>query len=227
MNNTKVIAVALLCSLMATATNASTHMMLCNIPHEASTILANTKNLKPAVLQLAFKAHDCAMKYHINEVNQRYLSIIDFSLPSNQKRFWVIDIPNKRVLYNLYVAHGKGSGILWPRHFSDIPGSYASSIGLYLTDTPYVGHKGLALRLKGLESNFNDLAYRRLIVIHGASYVNPGFLHAHGRLGRSWGCPAVAEDEIKPLTDTIKDGALLFIYYPDKKWLSQSRYLHC
>jgi len=205
----------------------STHLMLCNLPHESSTLLSQDKQLNAKVLALAFKAHDCAMQYRVPEKNQRYLSIIDFSLPSSKKRFWVIDLKEQKILYNLYVSHGKGSGFIWSRQFSDAPGSHSSSLGLYLTDSTYQGSHGLSLHLKGLEDHVNRHAYDRSIVIHGAEYATLRFLRLFGHLGRSWGCPAVSPKIIAPLAQKIKSGSLLFVYYPEKRWLAQSKYLHC
>ena len=207
--------------------NASVHMALCAIPKLQPTLLSEAKGLNPKVLKLAIKAHDCAIKRGIKLNNKRYLTIIDYSLPSSKKRLWVLDLKTDKVLYNLHVAHGKRSGGKKSNYFSNVPQSKASSVGLYVSTVTYIGHAGLTLRLKGLEKGFNDHALKRLIVIHGAPYVSKKFLKAHGRMGRSWGCPSVSKKYSKALVKLLKGGTLVFGYYPEKKWLKTSTFLHC
>ncbi|MDG2403109.1 MAG: murein L,D-transpeptidase catalytic domain family protein, partial [Amylibacter sp.] len=131
-----------------------------------------------------------------------------------------------QVLYNTYVAHGKNSGDLYATHFSNTPESRESSLGAYVTQNSYIGGKGLALNLKGLESGYNNNAFSRRVVIHGAWYVQPEFIQSHGRAGRSWGCPAVSTTIAKPIINTIKDGSMVFAYYPDKNYINHSHYAH-
>lgn len=157
-------------------------------------------------------------------IKKSILTIIDYSLPSTRKRMWVFDIHHNQVLYNTYVAHGKNSGDLYATHFSNTPESKASSLGAYVTQNSYIGGKGLSLNLKGLESGYNSNAYNRRVVIHGAWYMQPAFIHSHGRAGRSWGCPAVNPSEAKPIINTIKDGSMVFAYYPDKNYINHSNY---
>ena len=135
-----------------------------------------------------------------------------------------MDLEHKKVLLHTLVTHGKHTGGLFARHFSNQPGSLTSSIGLFVTEKTYIGSKGYSLRLRGLEPGFNSQAKSRAIVIHGAWYASQDFASHHGRL-TSWGCPAVSPQVIRPLINQIKNGSLLFAYYPDQKWLHTSKFL--
>jgi L,D-transpeptidase catalytic domain len=125
------------------------------------------------------------------------------------------------------VAHGQGSGHNVPTAFSNVEGTHQSSLGLFVTTETYTGRNGYSLRMDGLEPGFNDQAMARAIVMHGASYVDADRGAAMGRLGRSWGCPAVRTAVAKPLIDSLKGGQFLFAYYPDPDWLARSRLLRC
>jgi hypothetical protein len=154
------------------------------------------------------------------------ITIIDFSLPSDIERLWVLDIINKKVLYCCLVSHGRNSGDLKAESFSNTPGSNASSPGFYSTGETYLGKHGLSLALDGLETNINDNARIRTIVIHGADYVSSEFIRRHGRLGRSQGCPAVPADQSKEIINTIKGGSCLFIYAPAPDYTSKSQIIN-
>lgn len=182
------------------------------------------EDLSPNVLELALQAVESAKKQGIG--NSNILGVIDFSLPSTKRRFWVLDMEQKRVLFHEFVAHGKGSGENFATSFSNRPGSSQSSLGLYVTESTYEGEHGYSLRLQGLEQGINDQARSRAIVLHGAWYVSQSMIEQHQRLGRSLGCPAVDNSVVKPLIDTLKEGHLLFAYYPDQHWLSTSRFLN-
>jgi L,D-transpeptidase catalytic domain len=158
--------------------------------------------------------------------NNSILAIADFSLPSTQKRLFVLDLKNYKVLFNTFVAHGKNSGREWANSFSNQPSSLKSSPGFYITHETYNGDNGYSLRLEGIEKGINDNAYEREIVMHGADYVNQSFANAKGYIGRSWGCPAVPVAEAIPIINTIKDGNCLFIYSPDQGYLSHSPVLN-
>jgi len=151
------------------------------------------------------------------------ITIIDFSLPSDMKRLWVLDLINGKVLFRCLVSHGRNSGDLMAKKFSNIPGSNASSPGFYATGETYIGKHGLSLALDGLEAGINDKARERAIVIHGADYVSADFIRKYGRLGRSLGCPAVPEELSKGIIQTIKGGSCLFIYAPEKSYTSNSQ----
>jgi len=182
-------------------------------------------NLK--VLHLALESYLCATRLKGVKDPKKIFTIIDYSLPSNTKRMWVLDLKNKKVIYFTLVAHGKLSGTTKAIHFSDRPHSLQSSIGLFKTGATYYGDDGYSLRIRGLEKGFNDTAEERHVVIHGAWYVSRDMIKRYGTIGRSWGCPALDEKIIKPVIDTIKDGTLVFVYYPDPKWLKKSTYLQC
>jgi hypothetical protein len=147
-------------------------------------------------------------------VNDSIISIIDFSLPSNKKRLFVIDLKNYKVLHNTLVAHGKNTGTEWATSFSNQNSSHKSSPGFYLTRETYQGKHGLSLRLEGLEAGINDHAYERGIVVHGADYVSESLADSRGFIGRSHGCPAVPDQLSRPIINTIKEGTCLFIYHP-------------
>ncbi len=169
-----------------------------------------------------FEKLKCAGKI----VNRQILSIIDFSKPSNEKRLFVIDIVSGCILYNTYVAHGRKSGTVFAKYFSNKPSSNQSSLGFYETTNTYIGKNGYSLVLQGLEKGINDLAENRSIVLHGASYVSESFIKSAGYLGRSMGCPAVPDNLSKPIIEEIKNGTCLFIYANDKNYLKNSRVLH-
>lgn len=140
------------------------------------------------------------------------ITIFDVTSLSTKKRFYVIDLKNKKLLYHTLCAHGKGSGENKAETFSNDPGSLATAPGFYLTLGTYSGKHGYSLKLKGLEKGVNDNAESRSIVIHGADYVSTEFVKKQGRIGRSWGCPALPVDVSKEIIDCIKDGTLLYIY---------------
>jgi hypothetical protein len=139
---------------------------------------------------------------------------------------WVFDVRTHALLFHELVSHGRGSGKTRSTAFSNAPESNMTSLGLFRTAEPYVGHNGYSLRLDGLEKGTNDRARERAIVIHGAPYVSASAAKANGYLGRSLGCPAVRPEIARQLIDTVKAGGLLFAYYPDPIWLRASTYLN-
>ncbi|MCH9756245.1 MAG: murein L,D-transpeptidase catalytic domain family protein [Gammaproteobacteria bacterium] len=181
--------------------------------------------MSPVVISKAITTLKCAKARQTK--HKHILTVIDYSLPSNQKRLWVFDLRKNRMLFHTYVTHGITSGTLLTNQFSNKHNSKASSIGVYRTDQSYYGRHGLSLRLTGLEPGFNDHASGRAVVMHSAWYVNEAFINKYGRPGRSWGCPAISKEMKKPLITAIKDNALLVVYYPGEKWVRQSRYLNC
>jgi hypothetical protein len=193
----------------------------------AEELVAAAPAADPKVLRLAARAADCARRQGLLD-GFRHLAVIDYSLPSTKPRLWVFDVERGRLLYQELVAHGRNSGdYLRARQFSNIEGSRMSSIGLFQATDTYYGSKGYSLRLKGLDPGFNDRALERAIVMHGAPYVSEAIAEHLGRLGRSWGCPAVREEVARGMIDTLKGGALLFAYYPDDKWLHESPFFQC
>ncbi len=181
--------------------------------------------LNPQVLRYALDATSCAVSDGM--AYPQRLAVIDFSLPSSEQRLWIFDLQQGTLLMRDLVAHGKNSGGLEATAFSNILGSHQSSIGLFRAAESYRGKHGYSLRLDGLEPGFNDLARQRAIVIHGADYVDPSWIDTYGRIGRSFGCPAVRQEVIKRVVDNLKGGQLVFTYYPDKEWLSTSGLLNC
>ncbi|RIV25038.1 hypothetical protein DYU11_06890 [Fibrisoma montanum] len=153
------------------------------------------------------------------------ISIVDLSQPSNKKRLYVIDLVNRKLLFQTYVSHGRNSGDLVASRFSNVTSSFQSSLGFYKTLKTYYGKHGLSLQLKGLEKGFNDKAYDRNIVLHGADYVCEDFIRRTGRLGRSQGCPAVPYALSKSIIQAVKDGSCLFVYSPNAEYLKRSTYL--
>lgn len=159
---------------------------------------------------------------HLNDSNLHVFAVIDYTKPSTEERFFIYDVEQKTLLRKLLVAHGKNSGGNFATNFSNQNGSLKSSPGFYRTGATYHGKHGYSLRLYGLESGFNDHAYERAIVIHGADYVNQNFIKKHKRLGRSWGCPAISSDCSKSVIDVIKNGAVIYIHTNDKDYLDNS-----
>lgn len=157
--------------------------------------------------------------------NENVLTIADFSLPSNEKRLFVIDMEDYKVLYNTYVAHGRNSGKEFAHHFSNSPRSKMSSLGFYVTQNTYFGDNGFSLRLQGEEKGINDNAEKRAIVIHCADYVSEKWIRDLGYIGRSLGCPALPKKFLKPIIEIIKDGSCFFIYSPNQKYLAHSHLL--
>ncbi len=181
--------------------------------------------LQPAVIDKVLRTLRCAIQNNVDHNN--ILTVIDYSLPSNQKRFWVFDLPKSKLLYHTYVSHGIRSGSIQSTYFSNINNSKASSIGVFNTEKKYYGRHGIALKLLGLEKNINDNAYNRFIVLHGSWYANEAFIKKYGRAGRSWGCPSLPRNLVTPIINTIKDNSIMVVYYPSNEWLSQSSFIGC
>jgi hypothetical protein len=194
-------------------------------PAAPAPVAAESAWPRPEVLAISLRAFECGWRAGLFDTP--LLTVIDYSLPSTERRLWVIDVASHRVLFHELVAHGEGSGELFPVVFSNQPGSRRSSLGLFRTEDAYDGQHGRSLRLMGLEPGINDRAMERTIVIHGAAYVSRAVVSAHGRLGRSWGCPALDPAVHRRIIDRIKDGTAVLAYYPDSRWLQESKFLHC
>jgi hypothetical protein len=210
--------------LLASAVSLWSIAALADISLEESLVLA-ARSADPRIIRLAVEAATCASE-HGQPAGQR-LAVIDYSRPSTEPRLWVFDLVQRKLIYEELVAHGRNSGENYARSFSNEPDSHASSLGLFRTRDTYAGHNGYSLRLSGLEPGINDRAEERAIVMHGAPYVNGKFFKTTGRLGRSYGCPAVRPEIAHALIDTLKGGQYIFAYYPDQKWLASSPYLGC
>ncbi len=161
----------------------------------------------------------------ISNKNPGVLIIIDYTKPSNEERFYVLDLNNKKLVYSTRVAHSKNSGLEIPLEFSDDPNSYQSSLGFFVTLGEYNGAYGYSLRLKGLEENINANAEDRAIVIHGGDIVEDEYIKKFGFAGRSLGCPVLPHSITKEIIDFIKHGRVLFIYGNDEEYVDDSLYL--
>lgn len=192
---------------------------------EVDRLAALAPELSRGVLERALTALECSPDPGLRDAS--VLAVIDYSLPSTEKRLWVFDRAEPRLLYHVLVAHGVGTGEDRARAFSNRLGSRQSSLGLFRTAETYHGRNGYSLRLDGLDPGVNDRARERTIVIHGAWYVSRDFAAEHGRLGRSWGCPALDERVAASVIDTIKDGAALFVSGDDEPWLTRESRRSC
>ncbi len=182
--------------------------------------------------RLSYEAFSKAYYGYLNlkEAGKLYgnalLTVCDFSLSSNTKRMWVIDVVRKKVLFNSLVAHGSGSGEEYANRFSNVPESHTSSLGFYQTGVTYQGENGYSLKLHGLDNGFNSNAFARDIVIHGADYVSTSFANSNNRIGRSHGCPALPRELTEPIISKIANGSCLFIYHPSKNYIKSSFWLN-
>jgi hypothetical protein len=180
---------------------------------------------------LSFEAFDLALRGYMElkdslRLKENIITVVDFSQPSTKKRFYLINIDTKKVLYQDYVAHGKYTGVLEAKEFSNNVNSNQSSLGFFKTGETYQGKNGFSLRLDGLEKGINELARKRGIVIHSAYYVEESFIKKYGRLGRSFGCPTLPSKNYNEIIELIKDGTLLFIYSPEESYLQSSKLLN-
>jgi len=179
------------------------------------------QGLSPKVLAMALDAVACARARGVSGRND-VLTVIDYSLPSTQPRLWVLDLAHGEVLFHELVAHGSGSGENYATRFSNVADSRQTSLGLFLTGGTYEGGNGYSLTLKGLDKGVNDLAETRHIVMHGAWYVSPEHARSQGRLGRSWGCPALSQTVAPEVINTIKGGSFVFSYAGTRDWYQKA-----
>lgn len=181
-----------------------------------------TYGLSKEVFQLALKGYH-NLEHEGKLKNPDIITIVDFSQTSKNKRMYVIDLQQQKLLFNTLVAHGKNTGNEYAKYFSNESGTLKSSLGFYVTKNNSMGSKvGYSMILEGVEKGFNDNAKSREIIMHGATYATEDFVHKNGRLGRSFGCPALSPELIRPVVETIENGSCLFIYYPDPVYLSKS-----
>lgn len=218
----KIIALALfVCSfVIPNALSASTAASFARADFDSSEL----GTIETDVFDLALSAASCAVRSGAVK-NPGTLTVIDYSKPSTEKRLWVFDLKARELVFEELVAHGQGSGGNMATQFSNQNETHQTSLGLFVTGDTYVGKNGYSLRLDGLDRGVNDNARERAIVMHGAPYVSDAFVKATGRLGRSWGCPAVSELVAHKMIDTVKGGGLVFAYYPDADWLKTSKFL--
>ncbi len=180
------------------------------------------RDLSPEALSLALDAVAAARAAGAAASRPDLLTIIDYSLPSTAPRLWVLDLARGERLYHELVAHGRGTGDNYATRFSNTPDSRQSSLGLFLTGGTYQGGNGYSMKLFGLDPGLNDRAEERHIVMHGAWYVSADHARRQGRLGRSWGCPALSETIAPAVIDTIKGGSFLYAYHPDEPLLARA-----
>lgn len=191
-------------------------------PDIYSSMNLSAVGLSSEAFELALKGHAFLTKQN-RLSNPNILTIVDFSQTSRNKRMYVIDLENRELVHHTLVAHGRNTGDEFAKKFSNIDGSWQSSLGFYITKGTNMGASvGFSLIMEGVEKGINDNAQRRQIIVHGAEYATEDFIRNTGRLGRSFGCPAVPPADIRPIVNTIKDGTALFIYYPDSDYLNSS-----
>ena len=197
-------AAAMLCAVNALAAPS---------PSLVQSLLKQAPGLHAEALKSALDCAERASKQGLIK-NHELLTVIDYSIRSSEPRLFVFDLRRERLLFRELCAHGKNSGDDITKFFSNEPGSEATSLGLYVTGDTYIGHNGYSLKLRGLDEGLNDMAEERAIVLHGAYYVSQEAIKVLGRLGRSWGCPAVRAEIAHKLIDTIRGGTAIFAYYP-------------
>ena len=189
-------------------------------PRVVEEIHAQAPNISLNAISTAMTAYFQARRRHLTD--KPIVTVVDYSVPSNHRRFAVANVVSGEVLFYTFVAHGKGSGLKYATRFSDRPGTDASSLGVFLTGSTYYGKHGYSLRLHGLDPKFNGDAYARDIVVHSAWYVSRAFARDHGRLGLSWGCFALSRKVEGDIVKLIRGRTVLVGYYPDRQWLRSS-----
>lgn len=194
-------------------------------PDVYSALKLSEYGLSPDAYRYAMKGYKKLRKQGKLD-NPDIITIVDFSQSSKNKRLYVIDLKEQKLLFNTWVSHGKNTGDEFAQNFSNINGSLKSSLGFYITKNTNIGATvGFSLIMEGLEKGVNDNAIGRQIIMHGANYATEEFIHQTGRLGRSFGCPAIPPKMTKPIVNTIRDGSVLFIYYPDDNYIKHSALL--
>ncbi len=183
---------------------------------EVERLSALAPGLSRTVLARALRSLECGRPGKVRAA--RIFAVIDYALPSTARRLWIFDRKAPSLLLHDLVAHGRGSGDNYATSFSNTHGSLQSSLGLFYAAEPYVGINGESLRLDGLDPGFNDAARDRAIVLHGAPYATEEFAARHGRLGRSWGCPAVPPEHATRVIEVLRNGGLLFVSGDDERW---------
>jgi hypothetical protein len=170
-------------------------------------LLHAAPTMRPEALRAALSAWDAL--HSRGEVSRPLLTVID-CLPSTTARLWC-STGLARLPFWLVAAR---IGENLARSFSNEEGSLMTSLGAFVTGTTYNGRNGYSLRLRGAEPGVNDRAEARTIVVHGAPYVSEEVAHRQGRLGRSYGCPAVRPAIARALIDQVKDRTLLYAWHP-------------
>jgi hypothetical protein len=190
-----------------------------------STVFSDSNRPSRKVFNYAMKG----LAYSVSKdmvSKKNILAFIDYSLSSNVKRMWVVDLRQMKLMFHELVAHGRNSGNEYARKFSNVHSSFQTSLGFYITGEIYDGKHNTSIKMNGMEYKYNSKAFDRGIVIHGADYVSEKYIENNQRLGRSLGCPAVSENVIQDLASVISDGVCLFAYYPNKTYLRTSKFLN-
>lgn len=187
-------------------------------------IAFNDTSINRMAFMLAMDGYNALLKKGM-VVRRNLLTLIDYSKPSNRERFYVMDLSAKSIVFKTLVAHGRNSGELYASRFSNKLQSHQSALGFYITGDTYSGSQGYSMILSGMDTGYNDNARKRAIVIHGAEYVSGKYAEQNGRLGRSFGCPALPPDLNDGIIDRIKNGTVVFGYYPDRAYLNGSMIL--
>jgi hypothetical protein len=170
----------------------------------ATVNLSEKLNINSKAFILAIKGYE-KLKQLGKLANQRYLTIADMSQASSDPRLYIIDMEKQELLMQTFVAHGRNSGLLFAKQFSNLVGSFQSSLGFYITGKPYQGKHGKSLILKGVET---------------------GFVNQQGYLGRSLGCPAVPNHQVEAIIKAIQGASCLFVYAPNSEYLRDSKMIH-
>jgi hypothetical protein len=187
---------------------------------------AVTKLSQPQALEDAFHSYFAYKAQHPADVKKPYLYFVDYGLPSTAARGYVFDMDSLKVVDGPFtVAHGRGSSTSMygvPTKFSNATGSNSTSLGLYITKALYPFHgktggqsySSVGLQLDGVSTGFNDNAFGRHVVAHGAPYVTPT------KAGRSEGCPAMEPARAQRLLPELAGGSMVFLFAPDASWLA-------
>ncbi|MFN7097534.1 MAG: murein L,D-transpeptidase catalytic domain family protein [Gammaproteobacteria bacterium] len=214
MLNTVIYATSLVLSSLITNVALANETQTPAINEQA--IISHASNLNPQALNSAVHAYQWAV--HNGYVkNPNVLTVIDFTLPSNKKRAWLIDLKSSKVLMNFYTTHGKNSGLDYAQSFSNTPSSDKTSLGVYTTLNAYYGKHGLSERLMGLEKGVNNNALARAVVVHPAAYASPSYIKSTGRAGRSWGCFGISPDQSSEFVNYTKNGSVIYAYASQEK----------
>ena len=158
---------------------------------------------------------------HRNKMDSTVCFLIDMKVHSGKKRFAVLDLKKDSILREIIVCHGSAGskGLASSRPdtpiFSNIPSSYASSIGKYRVGKRSYSNWGINVhyKLHGLDSTNNN-AFRRIIVLHSFVGVNQSEVYPEAA-PYSLGCPMVSNEDMTYLDNLLKTkrNVLLWIYY--------------
>ncbi|TDH18331.1 murein L,D-transpeptidase catalytic domain family protein [Segetibacter sp. 3557_3] len=210
-------------SLLSSSIGSPAFVRHCDSVYESIGLL--TYGLERDVFSKAYKGYQYLLNKGVLRKTST-LTICDYSQSSNNKRLYVIDLKEGKLLYNTYVSHGKNSGQEFATSFSNITNSNKSSLGFLVTAETYSGKAGYSMRFDGMESGVNDKVRMRDIVLHGSRFVNEHFMDMRGAIGKSLGCPAVPLVQAKKIIDAIKGGSCFYVNHPDDWYTRTSTILN-